>query len=1036
MMSNFPRTMAAAAWVALLVFAAPVQAQQTPQQAFDAANNVYQKGDYAAAASAYEAVLRDYPTSPVVPNAQVQLALSFLLAGENQKSLDALAKFFGGPAAGPDLTELAALLRPQALSAKAAALKAGDPARQAGYQEAIKYFNEFIQKYAKSAELESAYYGSAIASFQLGEYAAAKDGLNTNIQKNGASPSIVESKNLLALILATEGSKMLSAESSDRDAAFKLYDESSGLLREVIKKGGDPILATTAQFQLGEILLSEAAFAPEERKPHLLQEARQAFREVKANEDVIVEQERKMAALPERRGAALREGNPAMRSVLLNRVNREASRDAGKLEELRSRPDPSLTALQKVGETYFQEGKYDEARVVLAHVQPLLGEEDKKRNLYFTAMTYALQNAAVEATARYEAFQSAHKGDPLADNLPVAMGNMLLNHPDASVRNPEKAAAYFKEAAELYPNSPLRGLSVVSEATARAQQGDFDGALKTYRDFLSANPPAAVAAVAQLGIGNVLKDQGKWDEAIAAYKEVSAKYPQAKQVEEAEFWVAVGTQQKGDNEGSLPLIAAFVAKYPAGALAPSALYGAASAQLALGRNDEGVATLAQIAEKFPKSQPAPFTYFQRAQIAGAAQNADEVVRLMREFSEKYPQDEKIFFAFDSIGQAENNRGNIAAAVAAYGDFAAKYEGQPKAAEAVLKIADLHRAAAERLGRFGALNPEEQAKWKESLAASVAAGEKMVATYPESAELGLGLRSLLAAKKLEAIAGLTDAGGVEKYFENLAATAPEKARSNVMFARAAFIHDSDQARALTEMNKAYSSSQLYAPADLELYGLALLAGGKADEARAVFEKIASDNPNPGGQDPAQVPPSIQEAQAISLFGLGRVAQDKGDVAGAGQLFEKLKTLYPWSPKVLEANYGIAASFRQQGKGDEAVALLTPIIRAPNASSQLRADAMLLSGYIQKDKGEREAAIDLFVKISAFYDGVPDAASTGLWEAGQLLEQQVNELQGKDPEKAKKQRGQMLRAYQELAEKFSASKYAAQARERLAALGAPQ
>ena len=120
----------------------------------------------------------------------------------------------------------------------------------------------------------------------------------------------------------------------------------------------------------------------------------------------------------------------------------------------------------------------------------------------------------------------------------------------------------------------------------------------------------------------------------------------------------------------------------------------------------------------------------------------------------------------------------------------------------------------------------------------------------------------------------------------------------------------------------------------------------------------------------------------------------------------------------------------------VALLTPIIRAPNASSQLRADAMLLSGYIQKDKGEREAAIDLFVKISAFYDGVPDAASTGLWEAGQLLEQQVNELQVKDPEKAKKQRGQMLRAYQELAEKFSASKYAAQARERLAALGAPQ
>ena len=170
----------------------------------------------------------------------------------------------------------------------------------------------------------------------------------------------------------------------------------------------------------------------------------------------------------------------------------------------------------------------------------------------------------------------------------------------------------------------------------------------------------------------------------------------------------------------------------------------------------------------------------------------------------------------------------------------------------------------------------------------------------------------------------------------------------------------------------------------------------------------------------------------MFGLGRVAQEQGDVAGAGQLFEKLKTLYPWSSKVLEANYGIAASLREQGKGDEAVALLTQIIRAPNASSELRADAMLLGGYIQKDKGERDAAIDYFIKISAFYDGVPEAASTGLWEGGQLLEQQVSELQTSDPAKAQKQKEQMLRAYQELAEKFPDSKYSAQARERLSAL----
>ena len=97
--------------------------------------------------------------------------------------------------------------------------------------------------------------------------------------------------------------------------------------------------------------------------------------------------------------------------------------------------------------------------------------------------------------------------------------------PTPNVRNPEKAAQYFKEAAEIYPKSPFLGLSVVNEATARAQQGDFDGALKTYRDFLATNPPAEVGAVAQLGIGNVFKEQGKWDEAIAAYQELADEIP-------------------------------------------------------------------------------------------------------------------------------------------------------------------------------------------------------------------------------------------------------------------------------------------------------------------------------------------------------------------------------------------------------------------------------------------------------------------------------------------------------------------------------
>jgi TolA-binding protein len=1019
-----------------LVLAATVtaaRAQDAPRQALDAANNIYISGNYAEAVKAFEAVLKDYPTSTVVPNAQVQLAFAYYLTGENQRSLDTLKKFFEGPPSSAELTELATFLQAQATAALGAALPAGDAKRKTTLQDAVKKFNEFIQKFPQSGEIEAAQYGSALASFQAADYAAARTALEANLKRFPNSPSIAESQNLLALVLATQGSLMLTEDPGKRDEAFALYDQASAFLRDIIKKKTDLTLVNAAQFQLGEILLNQAAFAPDDRKAALLDEARATLRNVLPKAEVVALQQKKIDAIPGLRRAALQARNQAE----LKRIDRQAERDRRKLAELQSRPDQTVDALQKIGETYFQQGKYDEARVVLAHVAPLLGADaadDKKRNLYYTTMTYALQNAAEPAVKGYNAFQSAHKGDPIAANLPVAMGSLFLAHPDPAVRNPEKAAGYFKEAASLYPKSPLLGLAVVNEATARAQQGDFDGALKTYRDFLRGNPPPDTAAVAQLGIGNVLVQQSKWDEAIAAYKELTAKYPQAKQAEEAEFWIARSTQQKGDQAGAITLFEAFVQKHPDGTMTPQALFFLASAKLALGQNDEAVKLMADLAEKFPQSQPAPFTYFQRAQLAGAAQNADEVVRLMRQFVEKYPEDDKVFFAFDSIGQTETNRGNVEAAVAAYSDFVAKYPAAPKAPEAMLKIADLHRVAAERLGRFGALNPDEQTKWKESMAASTAAGEKMVADYADSPQLSLGLRALLAAKKLELDAGLTDAAGVEKYFSDLASSAPDGAKSKILFARAAFISEKDPARALDEMNKAYDAKLVYAPSDLDLYGLALIENGKTEEALAVFQKIAADYPIPEGVEPTKAPPGIQEAQAIAIFGQGKVAQKKGDVAGAGKFFDQLKQLYPWSPKMLEANYGIAEALRAQGKGDEAIALLTGIIRANNASSELRADSMLLGGYIMKEKGQRDAAIDYFIKISAFYDGVPEASATGLWEGGQLLEQQITELQASDPKKAEKQRAQVVRAYKELAEKFPESPFAPKAKERLTALGA--
>jgi TolA-binding protein len=586
---------------------------------------------------------------------------------------------------------------------------------------------------------------------------------------------------------------------------------------------------------------------------------------------------------------------------------------------------------------------------------------------------------------------------------------------------------------------------VAQKAQAQVGLKQYDEALKTFQASLAGNPAPDVGVVAQFGIANIHRDTAKWDDAIAAYQLVVEKHPGTSQADESAYWIAACTQQKGDNAAAAPLLEAFLQAHPGHPYEPLALFALGNARVANGQKDEGLATLAQVVEKFPESQPAPFTFFTRAQILAADQNVEGINALMREFISKYPQDDKIFFAYNSIAGNQVNIADPAGAVATWQEFVKNYPEHPNAPGSLVKIAELQRAQAERLAtNYTSLNEADRAQWMEAVNASIATVEALLATYPQSPDLAGGLQALLAAKRLLLGSQQMDAAQVESYFQDLSGkTTDPGARSKVLFTLAGFLAPNDKARALEKMNEAYNAQVVYSPQDIDIYGLALLDAGKSDESLAVFEKLASDFPVPAGIEPAAAPPNVQEAQATVLFGRGRVAQAKGQTVEAGEFFKQLKSLYPWSPKGLEADYGIAQSLRAENKGDEAMPLLGAIIRAPNATAELRANSFLLYGHIMKEKAAAEsdpkikeenrgAAIDFFLKSPQFYSGVPVPAAEGLWEAGQLLEEQVAASQ--DPAFKKQQLGRARSAYEQLVKEFSNDKFAPQAQQRLQALSA--
>ena len=1024
-------------YLLLLVSLTSLSAQSKPAgDANAAAYEIYSTGDYKNAAAAYEKLLKDFPTDGIVPTAQVQLAFSYYFLARFDEAIAMLAKANSGPPLPPELKQITDGFLPQILSAKAAAMPETDPKRKTTFEEAITKFSDFITKYPQAQDLESAIFSRAIAEYQIQKYDEAVKDLELNLQKFPQSSTIATSKNLLAITLATQGSQLLAkGDPANNAAAFALYKRAADFLREIIKKKDDIALINEANFQLGEILLNQAASSPEADRAALYQEALAAFRSIAPKEQILDLQQKKLKDFPDKKRAALLAKNDA----LLKQLNRDNERELKKLAELQGKPDQTATAFLKMAEIFFQQGDNNAARVILKHIAPFLeAEEDKKRELYFTTMTYALQNAADRAPAGYTAFQAKYKGDPLADNLPVVMGNLYLG-----ANNPTEAIRFFDESLAIYPKGRFAGLSVVSKASAETRLGKFADAQKTFQSFLAQNPPPEIGVIAQAGLAGIYKDTQKWDDAIAAYQVVKDKYPGKQEAIDADYWIGFSTQQKGDNAAAIPLLDAFVKANPKSPLAPLALYLKGGAQIALGQKAEAITTLAAVADQYPESQPAPFTYFTRAQLAASEGKTDELISLMKQFIAKYPKDDKVWFAYDSIAQNAINSGKTDEGLASYREFAEKYPESPQAGEAISKIAEVQRSQAAAIGRYGALNEQERSQWKTLMDGSVASSEELIKKFPDSPSLALALQTLLQSQRMLLSAELKKAPEVDQYFQTLADSAPSpNSKSKILFALANYVSEQDKAKALTIMTGAYNPEILFAPIDIDFYGTALLDQKNADEAAAVFEKLAKDYPVPPNVSPAQASAVVQEAQAIALFGKARVAQSKGQTAEAGKLFEQLKALYPWSPKVLEANYGIAESLKQQGKLDEAVVLLGGIIREKNATAELRANSMLLGGYLmqekmkaapdQKQKDEFLASsIDYFAKIAQFYGGVSIAAAEGLWQGAQLLEQQAGGAT--DPKFKAQQLGRAKTFYQQLIKDYPNSEYAPKAQERLTALG---
>lgn len=1023
---------------ALLILSATPVLAQSPEEALEQANNLFNAGNYEQSAPLYEQIVKDYPTSTIRPQAEMQAGYSYFLTGDYDKSL-AFLKAAQAETSPPEIRELAMLIAPQATAAKADETT-DEAARKKLFEEAIVLFTKYLDQFKSKPEAETAVYGRALCYFQVGQLDKAEEDLRASIKAFAQSETILDSQYLLATTLAAQASEIVrKAGGKATPESNAKFDASAAELRGIIESGRDIALANDARFQLGEVLFQKASSLPDEEATPVFQQAVESYREVKPKANMVSAQEKVIASLVERRRQALATRQTDQLPVL----QRVSDRANAKLAAMQSRPDQTLAAALRVGQVYFQQGRYNATRVLLEHLGKFAQTDEQKRDaLYFVTMTYIMQNQAEKAVASYDAFQSAYKGADIASNLPVAMGTMFL-----ALGSSDRATAYFEEQKKLYPESgDLVDMAVIQKAAAESAQGKFQDALATFQQYLKDRPngPAAVRAQAQFGIGVAHRDLQQWDEAVTAFRKVVSDYPAEKAIASAaQMWTGYCLAQKGAYAEAVPILSAYVEENPDSDLASTALFTLAQSKMGLGQEAEALATFQKVADDYPDEPPATFAYFQIANAHLVARRTEELEKILRAFIEKYPEDPKVFTAVDTLAQTLLGAGRAQEGIALYEKFAADYPNNESTPTALLNTSNLLRQQANLLGRYTALNEEQRAEWTSSIEKSITAAETLVRSYPDSSQLAEGLQALLESLRMLVAARLREPDQITMLFENLAGelSSNPKARAKVLFTLASYKFESDPEAAFETMAAAYDPSIRFTPGDLDLYGQALIEKGDIDSAIAVYQKVRDDYPNPDGVEPNAAPPDIQSAQAIALYGLGRAAQLQGRSSEATEFFDTLVKLYPWSPKLLEANLALAKTDFDSGKTDEALAKILPIIRAQTATAELRAEAMLLGGDIQKALYEKESdpkekqvflesAIDYYIKIARFYAGVPKVAAEGLWRGGQLLEVQAAGLT--DPQKKARQTEMARKAYKDLADNYPNSPNAAEAAAKAAAL----
>ena len=973
----------------------------------DAAADLYNKAtqelgaeQYDAAATDFTSIITGYPLSPNIEDVRIRAGFAYLHAGKYDEAVAALAKQ-AAPNGKPDyrgtalyFTSLAQFSKAQKETNKSTATS--DFAAAISSLTSLIQFAPTSKVAADKAYVEQALYYRALAYFQTPNYDSAEKDLLQLIQQYPASLARPDYYQLLGSLYATETNLAVAAKKAPAAInalalkALDAYDHVSNDPNALVQ-------ANSANMSKAEMYYLTAQLDATTTAGY--EKALDAFRLVKRRDDLIPIQQKRLDDLR----AAAHQAAVANATNAASGVGAFASdsssliaREQGRLEELKSGPDPIIQALIRMAECYVMLKEPDEARTILHRVAAHAKlTTDQQQEVDFQVLySYVLGGQIDQANKALDDYLAKHAGDPNADSLSYQIGAKLLDRKDFA-----GALAQAQRSVKDFPAGRYVGDAIALQAQALNRLGRIQESDDVVNKFLAANPTSPVANQMFLTKAQSEGTRGEFDKALADYAKVkdnTSANMDTRGAADAGYIQTLNSMKKYDE-----LIAEsqkFVTTYPnSKALSTVLLFqGMAMDQK---KNPGAVAALQAVAAKYPKDEAAPFALFYVVNLYQRANNVPAMIQAAADLRKAFPKSYTLLAqAADAVSTVLIKQKKFDDAIALYQPLA-DAKDPAVAAAARSKIGSVWMASAKSLGYYQSMQPPQRTEAEKRLASGEQMYVSLLKDFPDQLDaIGDAFDGLTMAAKQRRSWGLLKDTDLESYLTKTTADLTDptmQARVEMAKAGLVFITKDgakDYPAALDRFKKVIdaNSGVHLTRQEADQYGELLLAAKEYPTAQKVYNDLLSN----AAQDDAT-------ALAVAYYGLGATSLAQGNTDDAKSNFLKMKGLPGgalWNPHIADANFGLALADEKSTQASDLAAaqqVYSGLMQNPSAGVALQAKAMLGYGRILEKSGAilkpvagglpTDFAVHYYQQPNLLFGpATPEQSAEGLYDAGQAYD----------------------------------------------------